>query len=59
VTTPTSLARRFVADAGVLGAGGHSGWLAADDPEEGEEGDYANSDRQKIKVFSIHKTEAG
>jgi hypothetical protein len=58
VTTPTSLARRFVADAGVLWAGGHCGWLAAYDPEEGKQGDYANSDRQKINVFSIHNTEA-
>ena len=55
VTTPTSLTRGFDAYAGVLGAGRHGGRLAADDPEESEEGYYANSDRQKINVFSIHK----
>jgi hypothetical protein len=39
----------------MLGASRHRGWLAADYPEESKQGDYANSDRQKIKVFSIHK----
>lgn len=58
VTTPTSLPRSFVAYAGVLRARGHCRRLAADDPEESEKGDYANSDREKINVFSIHKTEA-
>jgi hypothetical protein len=33
----------------------HGRGLAADDPEESEQGEYANSDREKIKVFSIHK----
>jgi hypothetical protein len=55
VATPTSLARSAAIYAGVLRTSGHCRGLAADDPEESEQGDYANSDRQKIKVFSIHK----
>jgi hypothetical protein len=39
----------------VLSASGHRGRLAADDPEDSEQSDYANSDGEKIKVFSIHK----
>jgi hypothetical protein len=42
----------------VFGTGGHCRRLAADDPEESKKRDYANSDRQKINVFSIHNTEA-
>ena len=58
VTTPTRLPRRFIADAGMFGARGHRGWLTTYDPEEGKQGDYANSNRQKINVFSIHKSRA-
>ena len=57
VATPTSLTRRFGVDTGMLWAGGHCGRLAANDPEESEQGNYANSDRQKVEVFSIHKAE--
>ena len=35
----------------------HRRRLAADDPEDGEQSDYANGDGEKIKVFSIHKAE--
>jgi hypothetical protein len=55
VTTPTSFARGAAIDTCVLRTSGHCGGLAADNPEESEQRDYANSDRQKIKVFSIHK----
>jgi len=55
VTTPTGLSRSAAIYAGVLRTSGHCRGLAADDPEESEQRDYANSDRQKIKVFSIHK----
>ena len=57
VTTPTGLSRGFVAYAGMFGAHGHCGWLAAYEPEEGKQGNYANSNRQKVNVFSIHKAE--
>jgi len=55
VTSPTRFARGVASDAGVLIAGGHRGRLAADDPEDCEQSDYADSDSEKIKVFSIHK----
>jgi hypothetical protein len=45
VATPTSLPSRLGADTRMLGAGGHCGRLAAYDPEEGKQGNYANSDR--------------
>jgi hypothetical protein len=35
----------------------HRRRLAADDPKDGEQSDYANGDGEKIKVFSIHKAE--
>jgi hypothetical protein len=55
VTTPTSLASSSASYSGVFGSGGHRGRLTADDPEDGEQGDYANSDGEKIEVFPIHK----
>ena len=55
VTAPTGLARCFDAYVGVLRAVLHRGWLAAYDPEEGKKGNYANRDREKIDVLSIHK----
>ena len=58
VATPTGVPRCLIGDAGVLGAGIHCWRLAADDPEESEKGDNAYSDREKINVFSIHKSEA-
>ena len=58
VTPPTSLAGCFVVNAGVLDARGHCGRLAAYDPEEGKQSEYADSDREKIEVFSIHKARA-
>ena len=58
VTPPASLAGCLIVYAGVLDARGHCGRLAAYDPKECEEGDYADSDREKIEVFSIHKARA-
>jgi len=40
----------------VFGAGCHRRRLAADDPEDCEQSDYADGDSEEIKVFSIHKT---
>jgi hypothetical protein len=39
----------------MLGSCRQGGRLSADHPKECEKGDYADSDSQKIKVFSIHK----
>jgi len=55
VTPPASLARRFGSQAGVFGTSGHRWRLAAYDPEEGKQSEYADSDREEVKVFSIHK----
>ena len=55
VTAPTSFPRSCATYACVFCTGSHGRRLAADDPEESEQGEYANSDREKIKVFSIHK----
>ena len=55
VTSPTRFARSVASDAGVFGASCHRRRLAADDPEDCKQGDYAGSDGEKVKVFSIHK----
>ena len=55
VASPAGLSRGLLSYPRVLGARGHPGWLATDDPEDSEQRDNANSDRQKIKVFPIHK----
>jgi len=39
----------------VFGSCRQRGRLATDHPEDGEKGDYADGDSEKIKVFSIHK----
>ena len=55
VTAPTGLAGCFDAYVGVLRAVLHRRRLAAYDPEECKKGNYANSDRKKIDILSIHK----
>jgi hypothetical protein len=57
MTTPTSLSGCFVGNAGVLDARGHGRRLAAYDPEESKQSDYADCDREEIDVLSIHKAE--
>ena len=58
VTPPTSLAGCFVVYVGVLDPRRHCGWLVAYDGEECKQSDYADSYREKIEVFSIHKARA-
>jgi len=48
MTPPAGFARRLVVQTGVFGTSGHCGWLAADDPKEGEQGEYADSDREEV-----------
>jgi hypothetical protein len=55
VTTVTSFAVGVAGYAGMFRACGHRRRPAADDPENGEQRDDSDSDRQKIKVFPVHK----
>jgi hypothetical protein len=55
VASPARFARGVASYAGVLSAGSHRGRLAADDPKDSEQRDYASSNGEKIEVFSIHK----
>ena len=58
VASITSFAVGVASDAGMFRACGHRRRSAADDPENGEQRDYPDSDRQEIKVFPIHKRAA-
>jgi len=58
VAAVTSFALGVAGYSGVFGAGGHRMRLAADDPENGEQREDPDSDRQKVKVFPVHKPAA-
>jgi len=58
VTAVTSLALGVAGYAGMFRACGHRRRPAADDPENGEQRDDSDSDRQKVKVFPVHKRAA-